>query len=136
MKTITQFFLVAALCLLTLPCQGLTQKIQVKGNTLVDADGQVLVLKGLALNDPAVLTKENEWNEKHFDHIKQWNVTVVRIPVTPIRWRKEGKEFYFKAIEQAVHWCKARGIYIILDWHSIGNLHENKYQRPNYNTTI
>ena len=112
------------------------QKISVKEKLLVRPDGFPIVFKGLALNDPAVLTKEKEWNEKHFDEIKKWNANIVRIPVTPKNWQERGKEFYFKAFDDAIVWAKARGIYIMIDWHSIGNLKDLKFQRPNYNTTL
>ena len=122
-------------------CQTTTElkdveKIRVKQKLLVTPNGLPLVFKGLALNDPAVLTNENEWNENHFNQIAKWNANIVRIPVTPSNWQKHGKEFYFKAFDQAIEWAKARNIYIIIDWHSIGNLKEKKFQRPNYQTTL
>ena len=77
------------------PTEKKVVKISVKGNRLIDEQGQPMVYKGLALNDPSVLTDENEWNENHFNHIKNWGATVVRIPVAPKNWQKRGKEFYF-----------------------------------------
>ena len=32
-------------------------------------------------------------------------------------------------------WAKQYGMYVIMDWHSIGNLKEEKYTSPMYNTT-
>ena len=46
------------------------------------------------------------------------------------------KNSTFKALDQAVVWCKKRDIKIILDWHSIGNLKDKKFQRPGYTTTL
>ena len=130
--------------LLTSSCQSTSteeqahkvQKVRVEGNLLVKPDGSKMIYKGLALNDPAVLTDEKEWNEAHFDHIQKWGANVVRIPVAPKNWQKHGKEFYFEAFDNAVKWSKARNISIIIDWHSIGNLKERKFQRDGYITTL
>lgn len=110
--------------------------LRVEKNKIVNEKGEVVVLRGVALIDPVALMGENEWNENHFEQMAKWKVELARIPVTPINWQKKGKEFYIKAIEQAVKWAKPRGIYLIIDWHSIGNLKDNKYQLPIYNTTL
>jgi len=47
---------------------------------------------------------------------------LVRIPVHPVAWRERTPEKYLELLDQAVEWCTDLGMYIIIDWHTIGNL--------------
>ena len=58
---------------------------------------------------------------------KSWGANVVRIPVHPAAWHIHGKKNYLKLLDQGVAWAKEEGLYVIIDWHSIGNLHEEKF---------
>ena len=40
-----------------------------------------------------------------------------------------------KLLDQAVEWCTELGIYVDIDWHSIGNLKMELFQDPMYDTT-
>jgi hypothetical protein len=42
---------------------------------------------------------------------------------------------YLALLDQAVEWCTELGMYIDIDWHSIGNLGMELFQDPVYNTT-
>ena len=101
------FFVLASCSNMDDACEDITlaseqiQECQALHKRIVDAKGDKVIYKGLALNDPAVLTAEKEWNEAHFDHIQKWDANVVRIPITPSNWQKHGKEFYFEAIDEA-----------------------------------
>jgi aryl-phospho-beta-D-glucosidase BglC (GH1 family) len=39
-------------------------------------------------------------------------------------------------LDQAVEWATEQGIYIIIDWHTIGNLKSGLFQDPMYNTSM
>ena len=110
--------------------------LKVSGNKIVNEAGQPVMMQGLALVDPLVTINENQWNEKFFDHMADWNAKLIRVPVTPTNWNRKGKDFYFKVLDQAVEWAGSRGMYLIVDWHSIGNVKDEKFQRPGYNTTM
>jgi len=60
---------------------------------------------------------------------------LVRIPVHPVAWRERTPAKYLQLLDQAVEWCTDLGMYIIIDWHSIGNLKMELFQDPMYNTT-
>jgi hypothetical protein len=46
-----------------------------------------------------------------------------------------GWEETFNAMDQGIAWAKQYGMYVIMDWHSIGNLKDELYTSPMYNTT-
>jgi endoglucanase len=110
-------------------------KVSVLGNRFVDPKGQTMIFKGVALPDPVRLEATGHWNEKYFDEIKAWNCNIVRIPISPDKWRDPGPAKIFELLDKAVCLCKERGIYIVVDWHSNGNLHEELFQRDSHKTT-
>lgn len=110
--------------------------LSVKGAKVVDEKGEVFVLRGVNIADPAKLAYNGRWDERIFNEIAAWGANVVRIPVHPLGWKREGKEWYFARIDEAVHWANANNLYLILDWHVIGNLQSNLYQHPMYVTDM
>ncbi|GAB5559550.1 MAG: hypothetical protein SynsKO_11970 [Synoicihabitans sp.] len=109
--------------------------ISVEGNRFVDPDGNTMVLRGLAMADPAALAERGEWNRGYFEAAAAWNANVVRVPVHPERWREEGTEQYLAWLDQAVQWSGELGMYVIIDWHTIGNLLTGIYHRDMYVTS-
>lgn len=61
---------------------------------------------------------------------------IVRIPVHPIACRDRTPEGYLKLLDEAVQWCTELKMYVIIAWHSIGNLETEIFQNPMYNTTL
>ncbi len=45
-------------------------------------------------------------------------------------------EKYLALLDQALEWCTELDMYIIIDWHTIGNLKTELFQNPMYNTTM
>lgn len=109
--------------------------VKVQGNKLVTEQGKTLVLRGVNISDPDKLAKDGHFNLKHFDVIKDWGANVIRIPVHPSAWRARGVAGYLQLLDQAVVWANQLGIYVILDWHSIGNLRSELFQNTMYYTT-
>lgn len=68
--------------------------------------------------------------------MKNWGANLVRFPVHPTAWRKRGKEEYLKLLDKGVALAQEMGMYVIIDWHSIGNLRTEMYQDPMYETTM
>src|ERR1035438_8892353 len=102
-------------------------RVSVKDNHFVTADGQTIVFRGLDTSDPDKLERNGQWNKHYFEVAKSWGANVVRIPVHPAAWHIHGKKNYLKLLDQGVKWAKEEGLYVIIDWHSIGNLHEEKF---------
>lgn len=109
--------------------------IRVKGKDFVDDNGKTIIFKGLCFSDPVKLISENKWGEEYFLQASSWNANIVRFPIHPQNINKYGWEKTFEAIDQGIEWAKQLGMYVIIDWHSIGNLKDEKYTSPMYNTT-
>ncbi len=109
--------------------------IRVYKNKFVNARGDTVLFRGLAIADPDKLEQQGRWDKNLFVHVKEVGAMIVRIPVHPAAWRMRTPARYLRLLDQAVDWCTELGIYIDLDWHSIGNLGMELFQNPEYVTT-
>jgi hypothetical protein len=109
--------------------------IRVKGNQFVDESGDVRIFQGVNIADPDKIYREGHWDRRLFEEIADWGADIVRIPVHPAAWRGRGSEEYFKLLDQAVIWASELNLYLVVGWHSIGNLTTGLFQHPMYNTT-
>ena len=109
-------------------------RLKVKGNLLVDENGKTVILRGFNIADLDKLDSDRRWNETLIEEVSQWGANTIRIPVHPVAWRNRGKDWYLQQLDQAVLWANARSMYLIIDWHSIGNLNTQMFQHPMYRT--
>lgn len=109
-------------------------QVTVSGNKFM-ADGKVIIFKGLDASDPDKLAKQGHWNKEYFEAVKSWGANIVRFPVHPNAWRSRGKDEYIKLLDEGVKWATELGLYVNIDWHSIGNLRTEMYQNAMYETT-
>lgn len=109
--------------------------ISVDGNRFVNPEGEPLLFRGVNIGDPDMLEYTGHWNAELFDSIKELGANIVRIPIHPVAWRQRTSKQTIRQLEEAVHWCTEREIYIIIDWHSIGNLKSEMFQHEQYDTT-
>ncbi len=109
--------------------------IQVRGNTFVNERGDTVLLRGLAISDPDKIEHQGHWSKDHFVKVKGMGAMIVRIPVHPIAWRERMPARYLRLLDQAVEWCTDLGMYVMIDWHTIGNLKMELFQDPMYDTT-
>jgi endoglucanase len=109
--------------------------IKVQGNKFVDPEGKMILFRGISISDPDKIEHQGHWNKNHFEKVKETGAMIVRIPVHPVAWRERTPEKYLELLDQAVEWCTDLGMYIIIDWHSIGNLGMELFQNPMYNTS-
>ncbi len=112
------------------------QMLSINGNQLVDSDNKVFTLKGLNIADIDKLARQGQWKKSLFDEVAAWGSNVVRIPIHPMAWRARGKHWYFQELDNAVKWANEHQMYLIIDWHSIGNLKTEMFQHPMYSTNI
>ena len=115
---------------------NLMSRISVEGNKFVTEEGKPIVFRGLNVSDPDKLDREGKWNERHFKEIKHWGANLVRFPVHPKAWRERGKEAYIQLLDKGVAMAEAQGLYVVIDWHSIGNLKNEMFMRDIYETTL
>jgi endoglucanase len=109
--------------------------IKVKGNQFVTASGTEIIFRGVNVSDPDKMQRDKKLTKEHFAQVKKWGANVVRIPVHPSAWRKHGKKNYLQMLDDIIVWSNELEIYVILDWHSIGNLKSEMFQNASYYTT-
>lgn len=132
------FTLLALLATMLIACASEPKPsywIHVEGNKFIDADGKEIIFRGLCYSDPVKLINDNQWNEQYFAEAAQWGANIVRFAVHPTHLNTYGWEETFKAMDEGIEWAKKNKLYVIMDWHSIGNLKDAKYTNPMYNTT-
>ena len=110
--------------------------IKVKGNRFVSAEGDTILFRGLAFADPDKIEAEGHWNKDLFKRVKDMGANILRIPIHPVAWRNRTPNTYIALLDQAVDWCTELGLYVIIDWHSIGNLKAGLFQDPYYITSL
>lgn len=115
---------------------GQLPRITVSGNQFVTPDGSKVVFRGYNTSDPAKLKSQGHWNASYFDEIKNWGGTIVRFPVHPDQWRTLGAKNYLKVLDEGIQLASDRGMYVIIDWHSIGNLLTEQFYKEGYLTNI
>lgn len=111
------------------------EKLSVKGKDIVTEKGEVIRLKGVSFSDPDKLENDGQWNQRYFQEAKNWGCNVVRFAVHPPRLNDRGWDEYFSLLDQGVAWAEQLGMYVIIDWHSIGNLNTEQWFLPIYVTS-
>jgi endoglucanase len=109
--------------------------VKVQGNHFITEDGTKILFRGLSISDPDKIERQGHWNRAHFEQVREMGAMIVRIPIHPVAWRERTPEKYLKLLDQAADWCTDLGMYIIIDWHTIGNLGMELFQDPMYNTS-
>jgi endoglucanase len=110
-------------------------RIQVKSSQFVDPNGKPVLFRGLSISDPDKIEHQGHWSKAHFEKVREMGTMLVRIPVHPVAWRERTPPEYLKLLDQAVQWCTELDMYLIIDWHTIGNLKMELFQDPMYDTT-
>ncbi|MFW6205941.1 MAG: glycoside hydrolase family 5 protein, partial [Gemmatimonadota bacterium] len=110
-------------------------RVGIEANRFVGPDGQALVFRGVSIADPDRLEGIGQWDRELFEAVRGWNANIVRVPVHPSAWRERGKDSYLELLDDAVRWAGQLGMYVIIDWHTIGNPITELMQDEGYNTT-
>ncbi|RSK25450.1 glycoside hydrolase family 5 protein [Bacillus sp. HMF5848] len=90
-------------------------------NRIVDEDGQPFQMKGLMAQDPAVLKNRNLFSKKLYEDIRETGANTIRVPVHPDRW-VDDEDYLWRYLDKIVAWAGELGMYVIIDWHYIGNI--------------
>lgn len=134
-KSIQLFGILFSILILNLNAQSKLPFISVEGNSFVNEAGEVKVFRGVSVADPHNLEEEGMWKKELFKELKDWGVNIVRFPVHPRAWRERGEKEYLKLLDEGIKYSEEMGIYVIIDWHSIGNLRTEVFFNDSYNTT-
>lgn len=133
--SISFLFLVQIICF-NLSAQTQLPRISVVGNNFVNEKQETMVFRGLNASDPDKLETQGHWTKSYFQEMKNWGANIVRLPVHPTAWSRRGKEDYLRLLDQAVEWATELDLYLIIDWHSIGNLKTEMFQDGIYDTSL
>lgn len=109
--------------------------IRVEGKCFMNAYGDTVVFRGVCCSDPVKLIRDGKWDEHYFEEASNFGANVVRFAVHPENINSMGWDSTFAAIDKGVEWAKKHKMYVVMDWHSIGNLKDEKFFKPMYNTT-
>lgn len=140
MKKMTIGITALAVCLITVNCQKPGGRsgmplIAVQGNRFVDANGKQVIFRGLDFSDLDKLESEGHWSEAHFAEARAWGANIVRLAVHPKWWRDRGHENYLALLDEGIDWAEKLQLYVIIDWHSIGNLKDELFFGDIYQTS-
>ena len=100
-------------------------KLHVEGTNFVDEEGNIVILRGVAIMDPIQLASGwnpdlGPWREDIFRVIHEWGATVVRVPILPPFFYDYGVEEGLKVLDQAILWAAKYDLYVIIDYHGLG----------------
>ncbi len=80
-----------------------------------------IMLKGVSIADPLKLVKDDKIDiRRKLRFIKKYHLNTIRVPILPGFWRAY-PDFYFTYLEQLADACKKEEMFLIIDWHAIGN---------------
>jgi len=95
--------------------------LHVEDNRLVNAHGETVRLRGAMPVDPAKLHAENRFKRRFFEELANTGANVIRIPVHPANWQND-PDYLWRYLDPSVQWAGELGMYVVIDWHSIGNV--------------
>ena len=133
-KSILSAIVIAAFALASC-CKTTQGWVKVEGNKFIDPQGKEIVFRGLCFSDPVKLVRDGQWTRRYFEEAADWGANIVRFAVHPTNLNSLGWEETFSAMDQGIQWAKELGLYVIMDWHSIGDLKSEGFMLPMYNTT-
>jgi endoglucanase len=111
-------------------------KIKVSDKNFVNEKGEIIRLKGVSFSDPDKLEKNGQWNKHYFQEAKNWGCNIVRFAIHPTALNNRGWDAYFELVDKGINWATELEMYVIMDWHSIGNLNTEKFSNKMYNTSM
>ncbi len=96
--------------------------LHVDGRHIKDPDGNIVILRGVAVADLRVLnTQRSGWPatrvmERAAD---EFGARVIRLTVHPSQWLPDPDGYFIDHLDPAVQWAVEHGVYVIVDWHYV-----------------
>lgn len=119
----------------------------VQGNKIVDGGGNQRVFRGMAPVDPVIQYYASSsdpryedpsylpWGPESYQKMASLGTKIVRIGIHPISIKEHGLNDTFRILDQAIEWSAQNGMYVILDYHSIGFPPDDVYFAKKYDTS-
>lgn len=106
--------------------EAATGRLSVDG-TRIMYNGAPIMLRGVSMTDPLL---GRSWRPvSDYDTVSSWNANFVRLSVHPSTWKRRRTEA-MNALNKDVDAALARGMFVMIDWHSIGWPGGWYYQNP------
>ncbi len=96
-------------------------RLSVRDNLILDPATKPVQLYGLMPPDPDRLAKKGRFHRQLFDELKKAAANVIRVPVNIEQWVRD-EDYLWRNLDPSVTWAGEAGLYIIIDWHYIGNI--------------
>ena len=114
---------------------GVHGRLSVKGNKIVDKNGNPTTLHGMSLYCWATQGTQF-FNTSAINHLAQdWKCTVIRIAILPREYQQNPTAEMAK-IKTVMDACIDNGIYAIIDWHSMGGAQNDLANSQNFFTAV
>ena len=102
-------------------------RLRVSNGKLLDGNGEQVVLKGLGFAAIGDAKSIGKWNEDYFANARGWNAELIRLPVRPADFRADAGQTLLD-LDDALRWCQKHGMYLIIDYHVVGNATQGLFQ--------
>ena len=109
-------------------------RLSVEDGKLVDESGRRVTLSGLGLASIQDVKALGQWNEAYFENARSWGAKLVRLPVNPSTYRWNSEET-LRDLDDAAKWCEKHDLYLIIDYHIIGNVPDGIFQFGQFTST-
>lgn len=108
-------------------------RLHVDGKYVKDANGNVVILRGVSLIGLRNLVSERQGIKHIMDFLtdagRGWHAKMFRLPVYPSQYIADPSGWNSKYIGPAVDLCTAKKIHCIIDWHAFDNNHSEQNTR-------
>jgi len=96
--------------------------LHVSGSRILDAAGNTVVLRGVAVEDPYTARSGNTpVLKRDLLYLKALGANVIHIPVHPESWKLTGGETYVEGyLDDLVRWGGELGLYVAISWKTHG----------------
>ena len=105
-------------------------KLEVKGNKILDSSGKEFLIKGICINSPGILIDEGHDFLQDIKEIKKLGANAVKVPICPAYWQSK-KNYCEEILNPIVALTKKLNLYCCLDWHAQGNPYKNETREEN-----
>lgn len=103
--------------------------LYINGSKILNIYDDEVKLRGIMFPDPAKLRSRNKLSKNLFENlilnIKEAGANVIRVPVQPDYWDSD-KDYIWRNLSPIVEIAGKLGMYVIIDWHCIGNIDTGK----------
>lgn len=96
-------------------------RLHVEGNHLVNERGETVRVRGLMPADPYKLSRDGNLTQEFIEEMRTFGANAIRIPVHPEFYSRDA-DYLWRYLDPIVTWAGEAGLYVIIDWHYIGNV--------------